>query len=366
LTGISEFFMKLDIGMNLPDTREKRLAGFPPVLRQFLEAELAAGNEIVEVASCHPAPPAGAYVKLAKPVTTRAHVKTPEIDFYDRNTSIYSGEWTDAKRFFFILEPPHPPEPEPDMDAIREASNKRAVDPRALTPSYKAPANQPISQADREWRERAAVAAARKTIVQRFADSMVIDYEKWHDGIGYDLTLLKEANPKERAAIEALLLPRKTDDWRDVEALAALDTPKARQALRTAMKNGKAEIRSAVMRHAPGLVPDSQRKASLIQSLKTADFYAGLSQALDQVAEYHPPEVVRELFRGVLERKGDVAIHFAAMLMFIHGKAKTPFDWNLRPFFLQFDTVTAAEREARFRELCDKIGVNAGDYLGQR
>jgi len=30
-------------------------------------------------------------------------------------------------------------------------------------------------------------------ILARFRASMKIDYEKWHDGIGYDITLLKQA-----------------------------------------------------------------------------------------------------------------------------------------------------------------------------
>src|SRR5436190_744158 len=111
------------VAMSLPPEFVARVAEFPAVLRELIEAELAAGNEIVELASCFPAPPVGAYVKLAKPVTTRPREKTGTLDFYDRNSSIYSGEWTDAKRFFFVLEPPHPPPPEPDMDAIRDASN---------------------------------------------------------------------------------------------------------------------------------------------------------------------------------------------------------------------------------------------------
>src|SRR5580765_5672103 len=109
--------------MNLSPTFATRVAEFPPVLRRLLEAELAGGNEIAEIASCFPAPPAGAYVKLARPITTRPRTKGEGLDFYDRNSSIYSGEWTDANRFFFVLEPPNPPEPEPDMDAIRNARN---------------------------------------------------------------------------------------------------------------------------------------------------------------------------------------------------------------------------------------------------
>ena len=124
------------------------------------------------------------------------------------------------------------------------------------------------------------------------------------------------------------------------------------------MKTGNAVVRGAVMRYAPELVPESQRRAALVQALETADFYAGLSEALDQIVTFHPPEIMAALFRGVLERKGDVAIHFAAMLMFLHGKAKSPFDWNHRPFYLRFDTRTRSDRERLFRELCEKIGVD--------
>ena len=86
---------------------------------------------------------------------------------------------------------------------------------------------------------------------------------------------------------------------------------------------------------------------------------------LDQVAKFHPPEIVADLLRGALERKSEVAIHFAALLMFIHGKAREPFDWAQRLFFLRFETRTHAEREAVFRELCEKIGVTPEIYLSK-
>ena len=93
----------------------------PTALRQLLEAELAAGNSIVEVGHSFPAPPAGAYFKLANKVSTRPRASGDSVVFYERNSSTYSGEFTDVKRFFFILEPPNPPPPEPDMDAIRKS-----------------------------------------------------------------------------------------------------------------------------------------------------------------------------------------------------------------------------------------------------
>jgi hypothetical protein len=106
---------------NLTPEQQRELSLFPPVLRELLRAELAAGNRIVEIGHSFPAPPVGAYVKLANPISTRARASGDGIDFYERNSSIYSGEITDAKRFYFVLEPPNPPPPEPDMDAIRAA-----------------------------------------------------------------------------------------------------------------------------------------------------------------------------------------------------------------------------------------------------
>lgn len=350
--------------MRVPAEFAARIAAFPAVLRELIDAELAAGNTIVEVASCFPAPPAGAYAKLAKRITTRPRTGTDALDFYERDTSIYSGEWTDAKRFYFVIEPPNPPPAEIDMDAIREGRITAAA--AASAPAQRArtkPGEANQLRAGADGATGSVDDADPDSVVHRFAASMNIDYEKWHDGIGYDRTLLPQATPAELQAIERILVPRARSDWRDVEALAALDTPAARRALTAAMKNGNAEIRAAVLRHAPELVSRDERVAALLAALETAEFYGGLSQALDEVGEFHPPEIVTALFRGVLERKGDVAIHFAAMLMFIHGKANSPFDWNHRPFFLRFGATNREERRALFRELCARVGVDPLNYL---
>jgi hypothetical protein len=323
--------------MNFPDTNEQRLDAFPAVLRKLIEDELAAGNAIVEVGSSFPAPPAGAYVKLKQPITTRSREKTPSLHYYDRNSSLYSGEWTDAKRFFFVLEPPRPPPPEPDMNAIRAAhAATAATPPRAVSP---------VGGDARE----------SDSLVQRFNASMAINYEKWHDGIGYDIALIGQANATEREQIERLLLGHDTTDWRDVEALAALDTPKARAALKEALADGSVEIRGAVRRYAPHLVSEKERIASLVDALRRGQIYGGISQALEEVAKFHPPEIIETLFWGVRNRSGGVAGHYAAMLMFIHGKTKQPFDWSQRAFFLRFNTEDSVERERLFEELCEKL-----------
>jgi hypothetical protein len=352
---------------NVPDYYEQRLQAFPAVLRRLVEAELAAGNEIVEFSGGFPAPPVGDCVKLARAVTTQPRATAAGLDFYDRNMPGYSGEFTDAKRFFFVLEPPNPPAPPPDMDAIRAELEARQQSPK-VKPASRRRKSADIRQEPNDGQSAALIPRTKRssrpqTTVDRFRQSMEIDYEKWHEGIGYDLSLLKTATPEELVEIENLLVARGASDWRDVEALAALNSPRARVALRSASKCANHEVRVAVLSYAPDVISSDERTETLVAALQVAEIYGGLSSTLLEVEEFHPRPVVDALLRGVLARGGDIATHYAAMLMFLHGKATSAFDWDQRPFFLKFNTDDRSVREAMFRELCSKIGIQAEKYL---
>lgn len=359
---------------SLSKEHAQEFARFPSALHELVLAELSAGNTIAEFSHGFPAAPCGAYIKLARAVTTRARAKTPELDFYDRNGSSYSGEFTDAKRHFFVLEPPRPPSPPPDMDAIRAALEAREHAANAerfprLTKRESSSSNSPphpasasqLTPAERAVREK--LGSDPKSILARFKASMEINYEKWHDGIGYDLDLIKQANPEELKAIEDLLIQRRNSDWRDVEALAALNSPRAQGALKEAFRSGDTQVRMAVHSHAPELMTESQKTASLVQALEQADTSGGLTQALLQVETFHPPEVMTALLRGLMDHDGGTACHFAAMLYFLHGKSASAFDWNHRPFFLRFNTPDLAEREKAVRELCETLGADPSRYI---
>jgi hypothetical protein len=290
-------------------------------------------------------------------------LKTPELDFFDRRASDYSGEFTDATRHFFVLEPPHLPEPEPDMNAIRAKlqAGYAAANPIAEGRQDPSKTEQP-SRRDAPPPGGVSRNVERRipqTAVAKFRASMEIDYEKWREGIGYDVELLKSAAPDDRARMEELLVNRPVDDWRDVEALAALGTPRAKALLRKALRSTDPSVSTAVARYAPELMTDAKRTAMLVRALERAETFAGLTPTLLEVAQFHPPKVVRALLRGVLNRDGGTAVHLAAMVMFIHGKAKAPFDWELRPFFLRFHTEDPGERAAACRELCARIGIRA-------
>ncbi len=108
--------------MKIPAEFAQELAAFPAALRKLVETEIEAGNTIAELTHGFPAAPCGANVKLAKHVGPSRRVSSECINFYERNMPDYSGEFTDAQRHFFVLEPPNPPQPYPDMDAIRKAA----------------------------------------------------------------------------------------------------------------------------------------------------------------------------------------------------------------------------------------------------
>jgi hypothetical protein len=201
------------------------------------------------------------------------------------------------------------------------------------------------------------------TPLQRFEESMKIGFEEWHDGIGYDIEAIRIASQAEFDAIEQILLNHSPRGWRDIEALAEINTKCARQTIKEAIKDPNPVVRVAVTRFAPDLVTDNERTQSLTDALQNIVPFWGLSQVLDEVERYHPEEVKEALIKGSLNRKGEVAVHFAAMLFYLFGKAKEPFDWGKRPFFLRFNTEDRKERVKVFRELCQKLKINPEKYL---
>jgi hypothetical protein len=64
------------------------------------------------------------------------------------------------------------------------------------------------------------------------------------------------------------------------------------------------------------------------------------------------------MLRRIARDSGVAAVHFAALLLYLHGLASEPFDWEQRPFFLRFNSDDACDRRAAFVELCQKIGYD--------
>jgi hypothetical protein len=200
--------------------------------------------------------------------------------------------------------------------------------------------------------------------MRRFMASTEIGYDQWHDGVGYDLDALRSLTGAERDEAERWLIDRAGNDWRDLEGLLALGPCPGRDAVVRQLRGGKLEQRLWAARFL-GVDAElaKQREDAVVEGLGSAKFFEGVSQALDIATEERTPAMIAALFRACLDSEGEVAVHAAARLAFIHGKAKEEFDWDLRPLFLRFSAPDRAGREAAFRDLCRLCKVDPEPYL---
>jgi len=195
----------------------------------------------------------------------------------------------------------------------------------------------------------------------KFTASMVMDFDKWHDGIGYDLDALKMCGESERESILAMLVGRLrsgSDEWRDVEALEFLGGSKAMDAIRAAMKRGSAEIRVRAAEALARMGEKEHLEEQILRALDLAGSFDGLSATLDAAAECPTPRVKAKLLETAVESADStVRVNAAGLVLYLAGKAKEPFDWDHRPLFLRFGEEDRNERMAAYRELCRRIGV---------
>jgi hypothetical protein len=200
------------------------------------------------------------------------------------------------------------------------------------------------------------------TALQRFLESMKIDYYKWHDGIGYDLDALSELNSSELNQVEDLLVSRKDSDWRDVEALAALNTPSSIQALKECLTSPDLECRLFAVRFLKEMNIEDHIEEVVVNTLAQTAIGSGLTYAL-YLAKTYPTEKIRhEVLRCALVGKDDIRVHCAAMSLFLYGKAKTDFDSNQKIVF-EFHEKDLPSRTRVFERLCAIVGVDPNDLL---
>ena len=199
---------------------------------------------------------------------------------------------------------------------------------------------------------------------KRFMESTTIGYMEWHDGVPYALDALAEMSQEELSQIESFLIEeRRVSDWRDVEALAQIGTPKAIDAIREAA-NGKCRttrLAAAEYLLSKGLIEDISKQ--VVDVLRNGEFGDGLAEAQRLAAQYPTRPVRDALFEGALYGKEGRGVHFAALLYFLYGKTENEFDWNYRPFFLKFWTEEPEERLALFKKLCNDIDVDYTLYM---
>jgi hypothetical protein len=340
----------------------KYVASLPEGLKHLLDSELAAGNEVTDVELGSGEDEGKVAVILNYPFRGDRGLHPSGVRYRElknRDPMIFEFYTSDGKfslvtakfKTVKLTEVHGPPDP---TEAHIAMMKKRAEEEKVKAARRRELARQPPPP-----RRQAALGES----ANRFLTSMNITYEMWHDGIGYDLDALNQIPASELPAIERLLIEHRPRDWRDIEALAQIDSPTARKEVEAALKDTDAKVRQEAMQYAGDKADPAERERLLIHTLRGADLFTGLSEAIDECEEFHPPAVIDALFRGALNRDGEAAVHFAAMLFYLHGKAKEPFDWDHRPFFLRFNTSDRKERKAVFHELCEIIGVDPKKYV---
>jgi hypothetical protein len=158
--------------MNIPEEFLKEVQSLPPELRAVLEAELAAGNTIAEVGHDHPAAPVGAWLKMARTFSTKPDAVPKGVKFRRRNSSLWSGEYSDANGFFFLLDPGLPyEEPMPLHEFYRR---REAQEREALAQCDHTPVTNPGYTVERDWRGETACYIE--------PDRRVTLFSAWHGG----------------------------------------------------------------------------------------------------------------------------------------------------------------------------------------
>ncbi len=194
--------------------------------------------------------------------------------------------------------------------------------------------------------------------LETFARSMILDFDAWHDGIGYDLAALRQLEGAELARVQAVLISRKDQDWRDAEALAALDSVAARQALTDCLSSPNADVQLLAARHLSDQSETDERERVIVERLRNAGRDGGLVWAL-LLAEDYPTEAVKKaLFWCARQGPDNTGVHAAALLFYLYGIAESSFDWEFRPFFLRFHSDNPADRQVAFLELCQRTKVS--------
>jgi HEAT repeat protein len=200
---------------------------------------------------------------------------------------------------------------------------------------------------------------SHSTAYSTFVVSMNMDVDKWRDGIGFDIEALKQVTDHERDALVTILAGRLEyhPDWRPIEALGAIGTPAAIEAIRRALREGNPETRLYAAEQLAEMGETEHLDLAMVDALRKTSLYGGLSRALDLAEEHPSPQIQETLVDLALNGDEEQRIHCAALALFLGGKADEAFDWNHRPFFLQFGDSNRRVQIEAYKELCARLGV---------
>ena len=194
----------------------------------------------------------------------------------------------------------------------------------------------------------------------RFAQSMILDYDKWKEGTPYDIAALADVTEEERNLLTDEICERSSLDWRDVEALRALATPKAIQRVGKAAEKqtdggGIEAFMDEIEKH--GWTDEIETR--FIEKLERAASMTGALDRLYEIAEAHQTKAVRtQLLRNArISSDATVRYSMGAFLLYLAGHVDSHyvFDTDHRPHLLDLNSDDYKTYKAAVAWLEDKI-----------
>jgi hypothetical protein len=191
----------------------------------------------------------------------------------------------------------------------------------------------------------------------RFVASLELDYDRSHDGDGYDLDALAHIDKSERGDAVHLLADRDVT-WREIEALETIDIPPAFMAIKRVLRDSDSINTRLAAAEALDNLGKLEQPIDVVLAREVRNLDAvhdGCTRAL-LLAEQHPTDDVKQALLAASHGRTESAMHCAGVLCYLAGVGKEPFDWDLRPLFLRLGPdEPEADREAAFRELCTLV-----------
>lgn len=200
------------------------------------------------------------------------------------------------------------------------------------------------------------------TALEQFFTSMNIGFYEWHEGIGYNIDALKELSSDEIKTVEKLLISRKDEDWRDVEALAALRTEATIQALKDCLDSPNLDCRLFAVRYLKEMGIEDHVEDVVIRTLPETRVGEGMTYALNLARDYPTDRVRNTVLRCALHGNDSIRVHCAALALLLHGKARTEAK-SYQGIVYEFNNKDMHARINSFKRLCQIINVTPEDIL---
>ncbi|MGC4030580.1 MAG: hypothetical protein QM754_02365 [Tepidisphaeraceae bacterium] len=196
--------------------------------------------------------------------------------------------------------------------------------------------------------------------VNRFRDSMVMNYDRWHDGEGFDLAALREMSPEELATIRTIL--RSSDrTWRELEALAVIDELRGTDDVRDSLDAPPADgnrIKAADLLFEQKKLSKTEYEEIICRAIRALTTHDSATTRILLCAQGLPTEAVKQALLWASWNRTDAAFHCAARLIYLCGKSESPISFEHRPLLFDLQPNNSSfTRQAAFEKLCSLIGM---------